>query len=253
MAADPNRAQVCKLRPHEASCAGARRPGRGSHDGRDRVRRDTSSRRGDLRIRLDAHIVEFDSHGRDRDGFRTYDVRDAAHPKALDTLQPPEVLGKNGYWQDEDMEIDTQAQADHRRARSPPRRRRPDELPGHRTAQRQEPQPEVPLGLLRHLLQEPAPPAAGRALQRGAGGPHHELHRQLPLRLDRRPGAPRRPGLPGPVRARRARGRPADLGHGPPQSGEAAHVPRPDRPEAQRRATPTTRTTWTSTATASLG
>jgi len=40
-------------------------------------------------------------------GFRTYDVRDAAHPNVLDTLQPPEVLGKNGYWQDEDMEIDT--------------------------------------------------------------------------------------------------------------------------------------------------
>ena len=40
-------------------------------------------------------------------GFRTYDVGDAAHPKVLDTLQPPEVPGKNGYWQDEDMEIDT--------------------------------------------------------------------------------------------------------------------------------------------------
>ena len=39
-------------------------------------------------------------------GFRIYDVKDAAHPKALDTLQPPEVLGKNGYWQDEDMELD---------------------------------------------------------------------------------------------------------------------------------------------------
>ena len=196
------------------------------------------------RVPDSSHIVEgkFDTvMGRDvlvttgTYGFRIYDVRDAAHPKALDTLQPPEVLGKNGYWQDEDMEIDTQAQADHRRARSPPRRRRPDELPGHRPAQRQEPQPEVPLGLLRHLLQGPAPPAAGRALQRGAGGPHHELHRRLPLRVDRRPGAPRRSGLPGPVRARRARGRPADLGHGPAQSGEAAHVPQADRPEAQRR------------------
>jgi hypothetical protein len=39
-------------------------------------------------------------------GFRTYDVRDASRPRLLDTFQPAEVLGKNGYWQDEDMEID---------------------------------------------------------------------------------------------------------------------------------------------------
>jgi hypothetical protein len=39
-------------------------------------------------------------------GFRTYDVRDASHPKALDTFQPKEILGELGYWQDEDMEID---------------------------------------------------------------------------------------------------------------------------------------------------
>jgi hypothetical protein len=39
-------------------------------------------------------------------GFRTYDVRDASRPRLLDTYQPPEILGENGYWQDEDMEID---------------------------------------------------------------------------------------------------------------------------------------------------
>jgi hypothetical protein len=39
-------------------------------------------------------------------GFRTYDVSDASKPKALDTYQPAEILGENGYWQDEDMEID---------------------------------------------------------------------------------------------------------------------------------------------------
>jgi hypothetical protein len=39
-------------------------------------------------------------------GFRTYDVRDASKPKALDTFQPAQILGKNGHWQDEDMEID---------------------------------------------------------------------------------------------------------------------------------------------------
>jgi hypothetical protein len=41
-----------------------------------------------------------------RYGFKTYDVSDPAQPKLLDTFQPPEVLGANGYWQDEDMELD---------------------------------------------------------------------------------------------------------------------------------------------------
>jgi len=40
-------------------------------------------------------------------GFRIYDVVDPAHPRLLDTFQPPEVLGEFGYWQDEDMELDT--------------------------------------------------------------------------------------------------------------------------------------------------
>jgi hypothetical protein len=39
-------------------------------------------------------------------GFRTYDVTDASHPRLLDSYQPPEIRGENGYWQDEDMEID---------------------------------------------------------------------------------------------------------------------------------------------------
>src|SRR5436305_1899309 len=60
-------------------------------------------------------IVEgkFDSvAGRDvlvttgRYGFKTYDVSNPAAPRLLDTFQPPEVLGANGYWQDEDMELD---------------------------------------------------------------------------------------------------------------------------------------------------
>ena len=67
------------------------------------------------RVPNSSHIVEgkFDTvMGRDvlvttgTYGFRTYDVRDAAHPKALDTYQPPEILGEQGWWQDEDMEID---------------------------------------------------------------------------------------------------------------------------------------------------
>jgi hypothetical protein len=40
-------------------------------------------------------------------GFRTYDVSDPASPQLIGSFQPPEVLGPNGYWQDEDMELDT--------------------------------------------------------------------------------------------------------------------------------------------------
>ncbi|HEX6013479.1 MAG TPA: hypothetical protein VFY87_17090 [Geminicoccaceae bacterium] len=42
-----------------------------------------------------------------RFGFRTYDVSDADEPRLLDAFQPPEILGENGYWQDEDLDIDT--------------------------------------------------------------------------------------------------------------------------------------------------
>src|SRR3954471_10969687 len=41
-------------------------------------------------------------------GFKTYDLSDPSSPRLIDTFQPPEVLGANGYWQDEDMEIDVQ-------------------------------------------------------------------------------------------------------------------------------------------------
>jgi hypothetical protein len=41
-----------------------------------------------------------------RYGFRTYDVTDESDPKPLDTFQPARILGENGYWQDEDMELD---------------------------------------------------------------------------------------------------------------------------------------------------
>ena len=39
-------------------------------------------------------------------GFRIYDVSDPDAPALLDTFMPPEVLGAQGYWQDEDMDID---------------------------------------------------------------------------------------------------------------------------------------------------
>ncbi|MDA0138086.1 LVIVD repeat-containing protein [Solirubrobacter deserti] len=41
-----------------------------------------------------------------RFGFKTYDVEDPAKPKLLDEFLPPE-LAANGYWQNEDMELDT--------------------------------------------------------------------------------------------------------------------------------------------------
>ena len=62
-----------------------------------------------------AMVVEgkFDrARGRDvlivtgRFGFKTLDVSDPTNPQLLDTFQPPEILGPNGYWQDEDMDID---------------------------------------------------------------------------------------------------------------------------------------------------
>ncbi len=41
-----------------------------------------------------------------RFGFKTLDVSDPTDVQILDTFQPPEILGPNGYWQDEDMDID---------------------------------------------------------------------------------------------------------------------------------------------------
>jgi hypothetical protein len=67
------------------------------------------------RVPNSSRIVEgkFDTvAGRDvlvttgRYGFRTYDVSDPGNPQPLDTFQPAEILGENGYWQDEDMELD---------------------------------------------------------------------------------------------------------------------------------------------------
>jgi hypothetical protein len=40
-----------------------------------------------------------------RYGFRTFDVSDPSDPQLLDSYQPPGILGANGYWQDEDMEL----------------------------------------------------------------------------------------------------------------------------------------------------
>ena len=41
-----------------------------------------------------------------RFGFKTYDVSDPESPQLLDTFLPADILGPNGYWQDEDMDLD---------------------------------------------------------------------------------------------------------------------------------------------------
>jgi hypothetical protein len=41
-----------------------------------------------------------------RFGFKTYDVSDPTSPRLLDDFLPPEIAD-SGYWQDEDMELDT--------------------------------------------------------------------------------------------------------------------------------------------------
>ena len=84
-------------------------------------------------------------------------------------------------------------QAHHRRARPATRRRRPDGLSGHRHPFGQEPQPQLRQRLLRDLLSRPRRPAPDRRLRRAAVRAHLQLHPRLPLDLDRRPGAPRRP------------------------------------------------------------
>ena len=264
MAADPNRAEVCKLRPHEASCAGARRPGRGSHDGRDRVRRDTSSRRGDLGFaavhRAGPELLPHRGgqvrhrHGqgcaRDHRDLRVphlSDVRDAAHPKVLDTLQPPEVLGKNGYWQDEDMEIDTKRKLiigalDPRHTDDVDQTSCPGigrGSAGNRGLKSRSGFYVISYDNPRHLRQV-------GALRRGAGGPHTSCIDDCKLASTRRPGAAQRRALVGPdpeferpaavhLQPGRRRRPPiwvTDLT----QSGEAAHVSIPaDRHRAQRR------------------
>ena len=43
-----------------------------------------------------------------RFGFKTYDMTDPANPVPLDEFMPPGINPNAGYWQDEDMELDTE-------------------------------------------------------------------------------------------------------------------------------------------------
>ncbi len=186
-----------------------------------------------------------------RFGFKTYDVSDPADPQPLDTYLPPE-LAANGYWQNEDMELDTRRKLII--GALDPRHTELDTIGLRRRRRRAA--GRVQERLLRHLLRRPGEPAPGRGLRRAAVGAHLELHPGLPLHLDGRSGPAGRSGDcaghapraqvaradPRPDRARpelrvqpRRRQRPADLGHRPAQSQPAGGLGSADRPVAQRR------------------
>ena len=119
-----------------------------------------------------AQVVEgkFDKvRGRDvliitgRFGFKTLDVSDPTNPRVLDTFQPAEILGPNGYWQDEDMDIDVRRNLII--GALDPRHDNVDQAscPGHRHARLEEAEPGLPLRLLRHLVRRSGEPRARSA------------------------------------------------------------------------------------------
>ena len=170
-------------------------------------------------------------------GFGSIDVGDPADPQALDTFQPPEVLGRERLLAGRGHGARHPAQADHRRARSratTTSTSRAARASGSSAAQ--DPQPEVPLGLLRHLLRRPGGPAAGRPLRRGAQQATPRAASRTAATSGRAAGAPRRPGR---SRARSSRG---GRGDGRPiwvtdlrDPAKPGDVRPADRPEAQRR------------------
>ena len=188
-----------------------------------------------------------------RYGFRTYDVRDASTTQALDTFQPAEILGENGYWQDEDMEIDRKRKLII--GALDPRHDDVDQAscPGIGTLSAKNRNPKCKSGFYvisyknpRHLEQ------VGKFNEVPAG---HTTSCIDGCNYVWTGGPARRDDLAylGPFTPGRARRRPADLGHRPPQSVEAEDVHAADRPRPQRRARRTTRTTSTSTPRASRG
>ena len=173
-----------------------------------------------------------------RFGFKTYDVSDPRNPRLLDSYQPAQILGENGYWQDEDMEID--------------RRRK------------------LIIGALdpRHDNVDQAscpgigtnpPPAQAKTRNPGCKSGFYVISYRNPRNMRQigdfvelpaghtatcidgcnyiwTGGPARRNDLAylGPVHARRPRRRPADLGHRPAQSRSPAGLRPADRPVAQR-------------------
>ena len=189
-----------------------------------------------------------------RYGFRTYDVRDASHPRLLDSYQPPEILGENGYWQDEDMEIDRRRKLII--GALDPRHDDVDQAscPGIGTLGSKNRNPECRSGFYIISYANPREPASRSATSSSVpAGPHDELRRRLQLRLDGRPGAPRTTS-PTSAPSRRV-GAVTDA-----RSGSRTSATRPTRRRSPSRSTSaattarrTTRTTSTSTRTGSRG
>ena len=158
-----------------------------------------------------------------RFGFKTYDVSDPADPQPLDAYLPPE-LAANGYWQNEDMELDTRRKliigaldprhtelaptdcTGQRRARSPIRSARAastsSPTPTRRTCARSATSSRCRPATRRAASRTAA--TSGPAARRGA----NNQPRSARPRPDRRLGSGDEP-------ARRRR--PADLGHRPAQ------------------------------------
>ena len=162
-----------------------------------------------------------------RFGFKTLDVSDPDEPEAAGLVHPGRPRTAGGYWQNEDMELDTKRKLiigalDPRHTDASGATR----LPGRRRAAR--PRPGLQERVLRHLVREPGGHQADRRLRRPAVRPHVELHPGLQVHLDRRPGAAQRPAL--------ARPDPE------PDRAGAVHVHRASSATAGRSGSPTSRT-----------
>ena len=125
-----------------------------------------------------------------RFGFKTYDVSEPAEPKLLDEFIPKDI-DVGGYWQNEDMELDTKRKLIIG-ALDPRHTDRPLGLcpAGGSTVG-----PGLQERVLRHLVREPEGHEADRRLRRVAVRAHVELHPELQVHLDGRPGAPQRPAV----------------------------------------------------------
>ena len=64
--------------------------------------RNEHGRRGQVRPRRGQDVLIITG----RFGFKTLDVSNPTTPQVLDTFRPADILGPDGYWQDEDMDVD---------------------------------------------------------------------------------------------------------------------------------------------------
>ena len=109
-------------------------------------------------------------------GFRIYDVSNPDAPALLDTFMPPEVLGAQGYWQDEDMDIDVRRKLII--GALDPRHDDVDQTscPGIGQLSAKNRNPACNSGFYVVSYADPGEPAPGRRLRRAARRAHRELH-----------------------------------------------------------------------------